>query len=120
MGVEDLWDWVSARSSFAPNPEPGVWAAFVAQPTTADLARRLLPVWVGLLGTPRLDANDVEHVLADTGMLEFADDLKAEWDEALVVGASEVPWAALTLWPSGGSWLRLAEELVLWLEARRQ
>lgn len=118
-GAEGVWDWASQRCSFSPIPEPYVWAAFTARPVTVGLARRLLPVWVGLMGTPRVEADVVEWALAEVGMASFAKQLSDEWDKALAQGSSVVPWAALTLWPSHGSWSRLTRELQRWNERRR-
>lgn len=118
-GAESVWDWVNGRCSFSPMPEPYVWAAFTARPVAVGLARRLLPVWVGLMGTPRLEADVVEWALAEVGMANFAEQLSYAWDKALAKGASEVPWAALTLWPSHGSWSRLTRELQRWNQRRR-
>lgn len=117
--AESVWDWANGRCSFSPIPEPYVWAAFTARPVTVGLARRFLPVWVGLMGTPRLEADVVEWALAEVGMASFAKQLNDEWEKALAQGASVVPWAALTLWPSHGSWSRLTRELQRWNERRR-
>lgn len=71
------------------------------------------------MGTPRLEADVVEWALAEVGMASFAKQLNDEWEKALAQGASVVPWAALTLWPSHGSWSRLTRELQRWNERRR-
>lgn len=120
IGAEDLWDWAAAKSSLAPRPEPNVWSTFVAPPATAGLVAQLLPVWVGLMGTPRLGADEVLDALAETGMLGYADQLQSGWDEALVRQATKVPYAALTLLPSCGSWPALAADLQQWREARQR
>lgn len=92
----------------------------MAPPATADVVAQLLPVWVGLMGTPRLGAHDVLDALAKTGMLGYADQLQSAWDEALTRQAAEVPYAALTLVPSCGSWSALVADLQQWREARQR
>lgn len=107
----EVGDRVNGQPAFSPILEPYMWSDCMARPVKVDLARSLLPVWAGLMGTLRLDGDIVEWVLAETDMPNFTRRLSVEWKKAFVDGASTVPWAALTLWTLNGPWSRLTRVL---------
>jgi hypothetical protein len=113
-GHADLWDWVDAQTSYSPTRDANPWKSFVAPGVSADLARSMLPAWVGIMGCAPVEAETAAYALEEIGMARLMDELRTKWDEALKSDAPRVARAALTLWPAHGSWWGLVVQLTEW------
>jgi hypothetical protein len=94
--------------------EPYPWREFVSPSIDVDLARRLLPAWVGITGAAPVDARTSVFVLEELGLTQVIEDLSTEWTRALATNSPRLARAALRLWPAHGSWWALLLQLAEW------